>query len=83
MTTGSTITLQHVDVLRRLERQIEVDGSLRGAARSLKISPQYLSAILGSTRLVGPKVLKVLGLRRRIQTPITYTEAARAPRRKS
>ena len=73
--------LQHVDVLRRLERQIEVDGSLRRAAAALTISPQYLSAILAGDRLVGPKLLKALNLRRRIQKTVTYEEVARAHRR--
>ena len=70
--------IEHVDVLQRLERQIDANGSLRRAARALHISPQYLSAVLGGHRLVGPKILKELGLTRRVQKIITYTEAARA-----
>ena len=62
----------HAEVCRRLEREIELNGSLRRAAASLKISPQYLSAVLAGDRAIGPKLLKPLKLKRTIKKVVTY-----------
>jgi hypothetical protein len=62
----------HAEVCRRLEREIELNGSLRRAAASLRISPQYLSAVLAGDRAIGPKLLKPLKLKRTIKKVITY-----------
>lgn len=64
--------ITHAEVCRRLEREIELQGSLRRAAATLKVSPQYLSAALGGERSIGPKLLKVLKLRRVITKTVTY-----------
>lgn len=69
--------MQHVEVLRRLEREIELQGSLRRAAVYLRISPQYLSAVLNEERAIGPKLLKVLKLRRKVTKIVTYEETRR------
>ena len=63
--------------MRRLEREIELQGSLRRAAVTLKVSPQYLSAVLGSARAVGPKLLRVLKLKRKIVKTVTYESVKR------
>jgi AraC-like DNA-binding protein len=68
--------VEHPEVLRRLEREIELHGSLRRAATFLHISPQYLSAVLAGERAIGPKLLRPLKLRRKIVKVVTY-EATR------
>ena len=50
------------------------ETSLRQTAKKLQISPPYLSDILLGKRSPGPKVLKRLGLTRRVQRVITYSE---------
>ena len=72
--------MMHAEVLRRLEREIELNGSLRRAAVSLNISPQYLSNIMADKRAIGPKLLKSLKLRRKVQKVVTYEEVRRAAR---
>lgn len=69
--------MQHAEVLRRIEREVELNGSLRRAAVMLSVSPQYLSAVLNDDRAIGPKLLKALKLRRRIVKTVTYEEARR------
>lgn len=69
--------IQHAEVCRRLEREIELNGSLRRAALVLRISPQYLSAVLAGERSVGPKLLKVLRLKRKVTKTVTYEEVGR------
>lgn len=71
--------IQHAEVLRNIEREIELSGSLRRAAVSLDVSPQYLSAVLAGDRSIGPKLLKSLGLRRKVTKVVTY-EVSRARR---
>ncbi len=66
--------IQHIEVLRRIEREIELDGGLRRAAASLKISPQYISSVLRGHRNIGPKLLRSLKLRRRIVKTVTYED---------
>ena len=68
--------IQHAEVLRRLGREIELNGSLRRAAVMLGISPQYLSAVLADERSVGPKLLKALKLRRQIVKTVTYMDVS-------
>lgn len=70
--------IQHAEVLRKLEREIELNGSLRRTATLLSISPQYLSAVLCGERSIGPKLLRVLRLRRKITKVVTYEEVGRA-----
>lgn len=70
--------IQHAEVCRRLQREIELNGSLRRAADTLGISPQYLSAVLAGERSIGPKLLKPLKLRRKIVKVVTYEEVRRA-----
>ena len=69
--------IAHAEVCRRLEREIELQGSLRRAAVALRVSPQYLSAVLGGERSIGPKLLKVLKLRRVIVKTVTYEPKGR------
>jgi hypothetical protein len=69
--------MQHAEVLRRLEREIELNGSLRRAAVTLGISPQYLSAILGGDRYIGPKLLRSMKLRRKVVKTFVYEEIGR------
>lgn len=71
------VVMQHAEICRRLEREIELSGSLRRAASVLRISPQYLSAVLGGERSIGPKLLRSLKLRRKIVKVVTYEEARR------
>jgi hypothetical protein len=68
----------HAEVCRRLERDIELNGSLRRAALNLRISPQYLSAVLCGDRSIGPKLLRSMRLKRRIVKTVTYEERPRA-----
>lgn len=69
--------MQHVEVLRRLEDEIELTGSLRRTASHLSISPQYLSAVLAGKRTIGKKLLKALRLRRTVVKTVTYQEIKR------
>jgi len=43
-----------------------IGGTQESAAKSLGISPQYLSDVLKGRREPGPKVLKALGLVRKV-----------------
>lgn len=69
--------LSHAQVCQRVEFKIQQDGSLRLAARAFRVSPQYLSAVLLGQRAIGPKLLKALKLKRKIQKTVTYEEAPR------
>ena len=69
--------MQHAEVLRKLEREIDLNGSLRRAANTLQISPQYLSAVLSGDRSVGPKLLRALKLRRVVTKTVTYEVSRR------
>jgi hypothetical protein len=60
-----------------LEREIELQGSLRRAASSYRVSPQALSAVLAGERGIGPKFLKALKLRRKIVKVVTYEPTRR------
>lgn len=70
--------IAHAEVCRRLEREIELQGSLRRAAAVLRVSPQYLSAVLAGDRAIGPKLLKPLKLRRTVVKTVTYEPVGRA-----
>lgn len=70
--------MEHAEVCRRLERDIELNGSLRRCAKVFRVSPQYLSAVLSGERSIGPKLLRSLKLRRKIVKVITYEEVHRA-----
>jgi hypothetical protein len=69
--------MEHAEVCRRIERTIELQGSLRRAAVLFKVSPQYLSAALAGDRSIGPKLLRALKLRRKVVKVVTYEEATR------
>jgi hypothetical protein len=69
--------VEHAEVCRRIERTIELQGSLRRAAASFRISPQYLSAALAGERAIGPKLLRALKLRKKVVKVITYEEVRR------
>lgn len=73
--------MEHAEVLRRLEREIELTGSVRRAATLFEVSPSYISAVLHDARAIGPKLLKALGLRRRVVKVVTYEEVKRGRRR--
>jgi hypothetical protein len=73
--------IEHAEVCRRLEHEIELNGSLTRAARYLGISPQYLSAVLGGSRAIGPKLLRSMKLRRKVVKVVTYREVTRAAKR--
>ena len=75
-----TIAIQHAEILRRLAREVELNGSLRRAAVMLGVSPQYLSAVLAGDRAVGPKLLKPLKLKRKVTKVVTYEEVRRERR---
>lgn len=64
----------HQQICRRLEREIELDGTLTQAARVFGVSPATLSLILRSKRGIGPKILRKLGLRKRTVKTVTYEE---------
>jgi len=71
------MSITHAEVCRRLERDIELNGSLRRTAGFYKVSPQYLSAVLAGDRSIGPKLLRSLKLRRRIVKVVTYESTKR------
>jgi hypothetical protein len=54
----------------QLRRLVDHHGSLRTAAPKLKLSHQYLSAVLNGKREIGPRLLDVL----HILQVITYEE---------
>jgi hypothetical protein len=58
------------NVRDQLRRLVEHHGSLREAAAKLKLSHQYLNAVLHGHRAIGPRLLKVL----RLREIITYEE---------
>lgn len=62
------------EVLRRIERQIALNGSLVNTARALGVSAQLISAVLTGRRRLGPKILKGLKLKRHVQRVITFEE---------
>jgi len=70
--------IAHAEVLRRIEREIELNGSLRRAAIQFGVSPQYLSAVLADERSIGPKLLKSMKLKRKIVKTVTCEEFRRA-----
>ncbi len=70
--------MEHAEVLRRLGREIELNGSMRRTATVFRVSPQYLSAVLSGERAIGPKLLKSMRLKRRIVKTVTYEEVRRA-----
>lgn len=72
--------MEHAEVLRRLEREVELVGSVRRVASVFKVSPSYISAVLNDERAVGPKLLKAMRLRRKVVKVVTYEEVARARR---
>ena len=65
-----TITLEQI--CARLEREIELLGSLRNVARELGVSHPYLSRVLSGRRSPGPKLLHALNLRVRELKQVTY-----------
>jgi len=65
-----TITLEQI--CARLEREIELLGSLRNVARELGVSQPYLTRILAGDRFPGPKLLHVLNLRKVELKQVTY-----------
>lgn len=69
--------MTHAEVCRRIERDIELQGSLRRAAVQYRVSPQYLSAVLAGGRSIGPKLLKTLKLRRKVVKTVTYEVVSR------
>ena len=69
--------ITHANVCAALENEIASHGSLRKAAASLRVSPQYLSAALAGKKGFGPKLLRPLKLRRRIEKVVTYEPVRR------
>jgi hypothetical protein len=64
--------MQHAEVIRTLEREIELNGSMRRTAEALRVSPQLLSSVLAGKRGVGPKLCRRLKLRRIVKKTVTY-----------
>jgi hypothetical protein len=69
--------ITHAEVQRRIQREVELCGSISLAARSWRITPQLLSYILSGQRSVGPKLLKALKLRRKRYVLYRYEEIRR------
>ena len=67
-------SMKEQQVIARLKAMCD-ETSLRQAAKQLKISAPYLSDILLGRRSPGPKVLKRLGLSRRVERIIIYSSA--------
>lgn len=57
--------LTHAEVLRRVQHEVELCGSIALTARTWKVTPQLLSYVLSGQRSIGPKLLKALKLRRK------------------
>ena len=66
--------LTHRELCKRLERTIELNGTLTHAAKVFGVSPATLSLILREKRGIGPKILKRLGLKKHTERIVTYTE---------
>lgn len=66
------MTITHQQVCQKIEREIELVGSLRKTATQLGVSAQYLGNVLAGNRGIGPKLLKALGLRRSVTKIVTY-----------
>lgn len=60
-----------IDPITMLRSKIQ-DRSLRVAAKDFSCSAAYLSDILRGNRKPGPKILKVLGLDRTVDTTVVY-----------
>lgn len=66
------LTLEQI--LTRIEREIQLNGSLSRTALMMKVSPQLLSAVLLRRREIGPKMLDALNLTRSVRRVITYED---------
>jgi len=71
--------LTHAEVLRRVQHEVEVCGSIAMAARAWKISPQLLAYVLTGERSIGPKLLQALHLRRQRFVIFRYAPAKALP----
>ena len=70
--------ITHAEVVRRLQREVQLCGSIATTARAWKISPQLLSYVLLGERTIGPKLLKALRLRRKRFVIYRYEEVRHA-----
>lgn len=68
--TFTTYRYTRYDVLAKLRRAIQQDGSLRATARRFRCSPAYLSDTLKGKRDPGPKLLTPLGMIREAGTTV-------------
>jgi len=63
------------DVVKQLQSEQEKHKlSLRQYARSLNVSPAYLSDVYRGRRDPGPTLLSHLGLERKVVTQVTYVK---------
>jgi hypothetical protein len=58
------MTLTERDAVQQLTRLVNTDKSLRHAAAGMRLSPAHLSTVISGRRKIGPKILKVLRLRK-------------------
>ncbi len=66
------MVIEREEILRRLERAVQMYGTLTRAAEQYGISPTYLSAVLRGERNIGHKLLRVLKIRRTVVKTILY-----------
>jgi DNA-binding transcriptional regulator YdaS (Cro superfamily) len=74
--------LTHAELLRRLQKEIDRAGSQAAAARMWGISPQLVAFIVNGERNIGPKLLKVLKLRRVTLVVHRYAPAVKGQRQR-
>ncbi len=74
------MVLTHDQVCARIEREIELAGSLRRTAAALGVSYQYLSDVLIGKCGIGPKLLEALNLKRTVVKDVVYEPVRKAGR---
>ena len=73
-----TETLTETDIRVRLEKRVFECGSQSAFAKSLGVTPQYVSDILAGKRAIPDKVLAAIGVERVVSYRITKQERSNA-----
>jgi hypothetical protein len=68
------VPVHRSELLRRIEEQVQMHGSMQRAGQSFGVSPQTVSAVLEGRRNIGPKFLRGLRVKRTIVKTITYED---------
>ena len=64
--------MTHAEVLVKLRRRVKRCGSQSKAAAAIGVSPVFLSYVLRGMRMPGPRVLRFLGMQRKVRRDVNY-----------